>query len=384
MSPPATTAWTLRARAYALPLLRPIVTSQVRAVVRHGWLLELRLPALGSRAAGSGRAPVGLGEVATWPGFGTDAVHLARCLDALPGEVHLAEALHADVQTAPLAVAAALTGAVARALGQALAGVDAPLAVLPPELQWGLELAALDLLGQLRGLPVARLLGEAPRAQVPVHALVADAASARALRGEGFAAFKAKVAHRDLADEGSHVAALRAAIGDAASLRLDANAGWSLPQARRALNLFAAQAPDWVEQPIAAGDVAGMAALVRQAAVPIAADEGAGSVADVAAHLNAGAADVVVLKPAFVGGAAATLAAAELVRARGARLCLTHAFESQVGCLGALHLAAALRLQQACGLLPGLREVSVVAALVPREGALHLGSAPGLGLETPP
>ena len=366
------TRWTLQVRPYGLPLLRPVLTSQVRAVRRRGWHLVMGVVATRHRGAPE---PFGHGEVAGWPGFGSGEAALERLVAELPAEVDVATPLEA----APLAVAAALSTAVARATGAAAGGANA--LVLPPELQWGLELAALDLLGQLRGLPVAALLSEGPHRRVPVHALVRDAAAVRALVQNGFVAFKAKIGARALDDEGSHVAALRAAMGDAAALRLDANAAWALPQATRALNLLAAQAPDWVEQPVAAADIAGMAQLVRHAAVPVAADEGAGSVAEVAAYLAAGACDVVVLKPAFVGGVAATLAAAELVRARGARLCITHAFESSVGCLGALHLAAALRVQGACGLLPGLREARLPRALVPRDGALHLSDAPGLGLQ---
>ena len=59
---------------------------------------------------------------------------------------------------------------------------------------------------------------------------------------------------------------------------------------------------EFVEQPLAAHDLDGMAELRRRVRVPIAADEAAASVRDVRGLLEAEAADVLVVKPARVGG----------------------------------------------------------------------------------
>jgi O-succinylbenzoate synthase len=63
-----------------------------------------------------------------------------------------------------------------------------------------------------------------------------------------------------------------------------------------------------LEQPLPADDLAGAARLRRRLGVPLAADESASTPSGVEATLRAGAADVVVVKPARLGGLQAALA----------------------------------------------------------------------------
>ena len=130
--------------------------------------------------------------------------------------------------------------------------------------------------------------------------------------------------------------------GPQVGLRLDVNGRWSLAQSVRALRLLASVAPEWVEQPLPAADLAGLAELRRMQLAPIGADESVHDATSLEAVLAAGAADVIVLKPMFLGGLLPALALHRQARAAGVRAILTHALESAIGRTGTAHLGAAL------------------------------------------
>ena len=119
----------------------------------------------------------------------------------------------------------------------------------------------------------------------------------------GFATLKVKAgAERETEVLVDRVRAIRAAVGPDVRLRLDVNGAWDLATATDRLEAVARFDIEFVEQPLAAHDLDGMAELRRRVRVPIAADEAAASVRDVRGLLEAEAADVLVVKPARVGG----------------------------------------------------------------------------------
>ena len=112
--------------------------------------------------------------------------------------------------------------------------------------------------------------------------------------------------------------AVRAAVGDDVVLRLDANGTWDLEAAARRLRALAGFALQYVEQPLDPGALAKAAALRDRVGIPIAADEAVTSVAAARAVLDAGAADVLVVKPSRVGG---PVAVAEIARSPPSGAC---------------------------------------------------------------
>jgi O-succinylbenzoate synthase len=98
-----------------------------------------------------------------------------------------------------------------------------------------------------------------------------------------------------------------------------------------------------VEQPLTAWDLTGHAALRERVRVPIALDESIDSEGAARAALAEGAADVVVVKPARVGGKAAIMRIVEAASAAGALVVLGTYFETGVGIAAVLRIAAAMR-----------------------------------------
>ena len=189
-------------------------------------------------------------------------------------------------------------------------------------------------------------------------------------------AVKVKVAEpgQSLDDDAARVAAVRAALPDAA-IRVDANGGWDVPEAVAALTRLAAVGLEYAEQPVP--EIAGLAEVRRQlraAGVPvlIAADESVRKEDDPLKVARAGAADLIVVKVAPLGGVRRAL---RIVAQAGLPAVVSSALDTSVGIRAGLALAAALpELPYACG----LGTVSLLAAdvthdpLVPDDGEIAL------------
>lgn len=228
------------------------------------------------------------------------------------------------------------------------------------------------------GLPAAR------RSSVPVNATVpavpADRVPAVLARyGDGIGAVKIKVAEpgQSLAEDDARVAAVRAALPEAA-LRVDANAGWAPEEAVEALRRLARHGLEYAEQP--SPGIAGLAqvrAALRELGEPlrIAADESVRRAEDPLAVARAEAADLIVVKAAPLGGVHRALA---VVEQAGLPAVVSSALETSVGLRAGLALAAALpQLPFACGLGTAALLAADVCAdpLLPRDGSLAVREA---------
>ncbi|MFI6812165.1 mandelate racemase/muconate lactonizing enzyme family protein [Nonomuraea sp. NPDC050328] len=170
-----------------------------------------------------------------------------------------------------------------------------------------IALAGLDLaLWDLRG-PLTEVLGER-RPEIPVYGsgvnlhYSLDELVAQAERWKGLPAVKIKVGRPTLAEDVERVAAVRSVIGPDTALMVDANQRWDRFRARRAIEALAEFDLFWVEEPLPADDVAGLAELRRRTGVPLACGENVYSVHGFRDLLAAGACDVVQPNVVRVGG----------------------------------------------------------------------------------
>lgn len=162
---------------------------------------------------------------------------------------------------------------------------------------------------------------------------------------------KVKVAERgqSLADDVARVRAVRAALGPEGRIRIDANGAWNLDEAEHAAHELAPFDLEYLEQPCAHVDeLAELRSRLRDWQLPIAADESVRKAADPLAVARAGAADLLVVKAAPLGGVRAALRIAE---AAGLPVVVSSALDSSVGLAMGARLAAALpELPFDCGL----------------------------------
>ncbi len=222
------------------------------------------------------------------------------------------------------------------------------------------------------------------RAEVAVNSIVPEVGPDEAARlavAGGCIVAKVKVGGRgsSLADDRARVetaaAAVRSLGGDRARVRIDANGAWDVDEAIRAIEecVRGARAGgvdglEYVEQPCAT--IEALAAVRRRVSVPIAADESVRVPTDPLAVVRAGAADILILKVAPLGGVRACL---DLAEAAGLPVVVASALETSVGLAAGLALALALpEVPYACGLGTGVLIVDDVVArpLVPLKGML--------------
>ena len=221
------------------------------------------------------------------------------------------------------------------------------------------------------------------RDRVPVNCIVPAVDAERAARivtDSGCRTAKVKVAdHPDsLAEDLDRVAAVRAALGPAGAVRVDANAVWDVDTAVRHIRALdrAAGGLDYVEQPCRTVDE--LAAVRRKVEVRIAADESIRRAEDPLRVALAGAADLAVIKCSPLGGVRRALRVAERA---GLPCVVSSALETSIGLAAEVALAAALpELAGACGLdTLSLLTDDVVAddsALRPVDGELRVPGAP--------
>jgi len=159
---------------------------------------------------------------------------------------------------------------------------------------------------------------------------------------------KVKVAEpgQSEADDIARVAAVRDALGPGGRIRVDANGAWDTEQAASMLRKLSVFGLEYAEQPCAT--LAELASLRRRVDVPLAADESIRKASDPLAVRAAGAADIVVLKVAPLGGVRAAL---RVAAGCGLPVVVSSAVESSVGLAAGVALAAALpELRYDCGL----------------------------------
>jgi O-succinylbenzoate synthase len=211
------------------------------------------------------------------------------------------------------------------------------------------------------------------RTTVPVNSIIPAVGPDRAAQmalAAGCATVKVKVAEpgQSLAEDRDRVAAVRAAMGPDARIRVDANMAWDVPTAVAAITALDAWDLEYVEQPCATLDELGD--VRRRVAVAIAADESIRTAEDPHRAAAAAAVDVVVVKVPPLGGVSRAL---EVVDAAGLPAVVSSAVDTSVGLAAGVALAAALPdLPFACGLGTGLLLAADVTddPLVPVDGVV--------------
>ncbi len=347
-------------RDYRLALVSPLVTAHGVVDHREGVLFSI-----------SDGANAGWGEAAPMPGWSRES--LADCRTTL--ESAASRLAHLDSVDDPRFEAI-------------LAELEAR-----PHARAAVAGAVLDLAAQGEGVGVASLLSSrftsVPREALPrsvlVNGLISDAhpeavtTKATVLALEGITAVKLKVAAADPRADLARVAAARAAIGDEIELRLDANGGWDIDTAIATLQKMADYDIAFCEEPTAGID--GIAAVGAASAVPVAVDESAVNLSDIATALITDAVRVVIIKPQALGGPDLALTAVALVGEFGADAVVTTMIDSAIGVAHAAHVAAAVLPEQAHGLATSaLLTEDTAPRLKVEDGKLHLPQPSGLGV----
>lgn len=252
------------------------------------------------------------------------------------------------------------------------------------------ETALLDALGHRLGLPVSELLGGRRRDALEVAWTLASGDTAQDIEeAEAMLAarrhriFKLKIGKREVGADVKHVAAIKAALGDRASVRVDVNMAWSEHQARRGIAALEAAGVDLVEQPVSRDHPRALARLTQRFDVAIMADESLQGPGEAMELARTRAAGVFALKIAQSGGLFDAQRVAAIADAAGIELYGGTMLEGGVGTAAAAQLCAALpALAWGTELFGPLLLVEEILAtpLTYRDFALVVPATPGIGV----
>jgi len=173
-----------------------------------------------------------------------------------------------------------------------------------------IDTALWDLRCKRAELPLYKALGGS-KEKVPMYtteggwlhleeqALVDDALQAKEL---GFSGAKIKIGRPHLSEDRKRLNAVRNAVGDKFEIMVDANQSFGRAEATRRAKVLEEFDVAWFEEPLPADDVMEHARLAASTSVPIAVGESMYSLSQFKDYLALGAASIVQVDVARIGG----------------------------------------------------------------------------------
>lgn len=315
----------------------------------------------------------GWGEASPWPVFTGTAEGNAAAL-----HVHLRPHV---IGRDPVQVEAIMT-----AVGKVVVG--------HPEARAALEMALLDLTGQIAGLSVCELVGGRQRDSMGMSFSVAnpdfdkDLDDIAAMWADGVRIFKLKTGFADHTFDVFRCEKLRALYGDEVDIRIDYNQGLPAFDAVRRIRDLEVFRPTFVEQPVKMHEHEALAEITRAVDVPIMADESVFDPIDALRGAQLRIADIFSLKVMKSGGIRRALEVAAIARAAGIEVYGGCMFETGLAHAAGAHLMAAvpdLILQCEFYMSTYYAQEGILAEALPvRHGRVHVPHGPGLGVRVDP
>jgi L-alanine-DL-glutamate epimerase-like enolase superfamily enzyme len=249
-----------------------------------------------------------------------------------------------------------------------------------------LALAAVDTaLWDLRclraGEPLWRVAGGF-RPRIPVYDtetgwlhLSADELvfGAKAAVDAGWSGTKVKIGKPTIDEDLERLMAIREAVGPRFDIMVDANQSMTCAEAIRRADAFAPVGLYWLEEPLPADDVSGHERLAKSTSIPIAVGESMYSIAQFREYLERGAASIVQVDVARIGGITPWLKVAHLAEAFNVDVCPHFLMELHVS------LTAAIPNGRYVEHIPQLRSITT-AEMTVEDGYAVAPEAPGLGI----
>lgn len=188
---------------------------------------------------------------------------------------------------------------------------------------------------------------------VPIVGIVSaqdgtDAAVKKATKqvGRGHDTIKIKIGF-DPKNDAECVSRITQRISDMVSLRVDANQGYTLHEAREFLNKADTSQLELFEQPLPVGNLESHARLRAESSVPLMLDEEVSDKTSLREIISVNAADMVKFKQMKQGGPAAVRSLTAIARKHDLDIVLGNGVQSDVGCLQEADLWNSLGLETA-------------------------------------
>jgi L-alanine-DL-glutamate epimerase-like enolase superfamily enzyme len=251
----------------------------------------------------------------------------------------------------------------------------------------GIDLALHDLAGRLAGKSVASLWGRTPLAKITlswtVNPKTLEETEPLVTEGlkRGYRHFNIKVAPDP--DHDVQLARAVRRLVPKCFLWADANGGYTLESAMKAIPRLRDAGVDVLEQPVPSNRLSGFAAARKLRALPILMDEGLVSNVELEEFITLGLLDGAAMKPARTGGLWDARLQVETLQRNNLMFLGSGLTDPDVSLAAALHLYGAYQLKHPAA-LNGLQFLAGSFLKTPftlEDGALAVPTGPGLGVE---
>jgi L-alanine-DL-glutamate epimerase-like enolase superfamily enzyme len=246
---------------------------------------------------------------------------------------------------------------------------------LNPSAKAAIDMALYDLVGKLLNVPVYKLFGlsaaKTPLTSFTIGIDTPENMAKKALAAREYPILKIKVGTKN---DVANLKAIRE-VSDAV-IRVDANTAWTPKEAVRAINELAEFGIEFVEQPVAPHDLAGLKYVREHVPLPIITDESSITVEDI--PRVAECTDGINIKLMKCGGLHHALKMIHVARAHNLKIMIGCMIESSLSITAAAHLTPLLDYADLDGHL--LVDDDPYTGVKVEDGKLILPEGPGLGV----
>ncbi len=247
---------------------------------------------------------------------------------------------------------------------------------LNPSAKAAVDMALYDIIGKMLNVPLYKLLGLNPAHTASTSFTIGldtpTNMAKKALLALDYPILKIKVGTR-------HDLEIIQAIREvsAATIRVDANTGWTPKEAIKNINALAPYNIEFVEQPVPAHDWAGLKLIRDNVPVPVIADESCVTAEDI--PRIAECVDGINIKLMKCGGIRNALKMIHVARAHNLRVMIGCMIESSMAITAAAHLTPLVDYADLDGNL--LIDNDPYVGVTVEKGKLILPDGPGLGVK---
>ena len=256
---------------------------------------------------------IGIGEISPLPFFSNESLHdTKQALDSLRVLLHewvIPESLE-SIKTMLLLISD-----------------------LPTSVQCGLEMALLTLLSDKRGISLARTLSEKALPSIKINSLISSANShyIHTAMSKNFECHKLKVGRQSFEEDMAFIFQIMSLIKSHHTLKIDCNGLWSLNDAIRFSKAVDHKRIRYIEDPFP--DIATQKKFTTSSSIKLALDEYYESF-DQTLYSHS---SYFVIKPMVQGSIVSLLTMPQTTKNK---LIISSSYETEIGLLGLLHLAA--------------------------------------------
>jgi D-galactarolactone cycloisomerase len=247
----------------------------------------------------------------------------------------------------------------------------------------GIDIALWDIAGKIAGLPLYRLLGGSPRADLPAYASLLRYGAAPAVASYTEQALARGYRHLKLHEiTVPEVKAAREVAGADVPIMVDANCPWTVPEAIEMARRLAPLHIHWLEEPVwPPENLAGLAEVRERGGIDTAAGENYGTVWAFRHAFEAGAVAYAQPSVTKVGGVTEMRRIMTVAEAFGVPV-VPHSAYFGPGLLASIHCIAAMSTESLVErFYCDFSENPLGDAIHPRNGRIAVPQGPGLGVD---